>query len=349
MAVLILPLNSISLSPWRLILIVNAIPSIVCSMGLFFIPESPKFLLCKGNYEECLRVLRRIYSMNTGNSEECYPCQSICMEQEKNESSDGVMEKLKLMGRQTLSIFNKDHILKTLKFNFIAFSMTLVGAGVYMWLLPVLKYIVSFKDQNLTVCEAIKLVKEKNSNTTLEENCKMERDITQFKILLFINIFYFICFIIAAIISTVVGSRLSTNFGRHILKISILGEFLRAFFKYLKLMKIFTVFWYVLGAFFIFLIYWSNAFVLSIISLAMVAQIANWVGVVSGIATEYYPSQINAMAVCILMMTSRLGIAIGSNLVGPLLPFYCENMLFIGGGVICLAVFIVCTFPRGNK
>lgn len=81
----------------------------------------------------------------------------------------------------------------------------------------------------------------------------------------------------------------------------------------------------------------------------MLSQVANWIGIVSGIASDYYPFQINAMAVCVLMMSSRLGIAIGSNLIGPLLPFYCESMFFIGGGVILAGILIVCTFPRGNK
>lgn len=98
------------------------------------------------------------------------------------------------------------------------------------------------------------------------------------------------------------------------------------------------------------MIFWSDVFILSIVSLAMLSQIANWIGFVSGIASEYYPSQINAMAVCVLMMVSRLGIAIGSNIIGPLLPLYCESMFFVGVGIICVAILVVCCFPKGiNK
>ena len=81
----------------------------------------------------------------------------------------------------------------------------------------------------------------------------------------------------------------------------------------------------------------------------MVSQVANWIGMVSGMATEYYPAEINAIGVCLTMMTSRLGIAIGSNLIGPLLPLYCDILFFVFAAFILLGILVIWFFPRGKK
>lgn len=111
----------------------------------------------------------------------------------------------------------------------------------------------------------------------------------------------------------------------------------------------FLVSWYAIGAIFAIVIYFSSDYFLNVISLAMITQTANYIGLISGICAEYYPSEINAMAVCVLMMLSRLGIAVGTNVVGPLLPLYCESMLFVGSGLICVAILMVWFFPRGSN
>lgn len=225
MAILILPLKLIPLAPWRLILLVNILPSIFCSIGLFFIPESPKYLLDKGEQEQCIQVLQTVYSMNTGNPKDLYPCECIHSNNQKEDQIDGIIEKLKLMVKQTMIIFNREHICKTLKFHFVSLSLTLVGAGLYMWLPPVLNYMLTYKEEKLTVCDVVKLVQKKNANLTYEEKCMVEKDVTQFKILFFINIAYLVFYALTSVLTTILGRRLKTSFARHILKLSILGGF----------------------------------------------------------------------------------------------------------------------------
>ncbi|KAL5291413.1 hypothetical protein ACFFRR_010674 [Megaselia abdita] len=222
MAVLLLPLKLTFLSPWRLILLVNTFPSICCSIGFFFIPESPKYFLDQGRQEDCIKVLQKVYSLNTGNPKDTYPCNSIVFH-EAEDRMFGITEKLKLMSRQTITIFNREHILQTLKFSFVAFLISMIGAGLYMWLPPVLNYMVTYEGEKHTVCDVVKLVKVKSSNLTYEEKCSVEKDLTHFKIFFFINVAYFVFFVMTAVLTTVVGKRLKTSFGRHILKTSVLG------------------------------------------------------------------------------------------------------------------------------
>jgi len=59
--------------PWRLFVILNAVPSIAAASVLFFLPETPKFLFNNTKEEEAVEVLRRMFALNTGRNVEEYP------------------------------------------------------------------------------------------------------------------------------------------------------------------------------------------------------------------------------------------------------------------------------------
>jgi len=61
------------LRSWRLLTILAAVPSLLSGVCLFTLPESPKFLLAAGKPDEALRVLKKVYTTNTGESEQSYP------------------------------------------------------------------------------------------------------------------------------------------------------------------------------------------------------------------------------------------------------------------------------------
>lgn len=58
---------------WQMFLSVCALPGIVGSVGLIFMPESPRFLMSSGRYAEALDVMRTIYAWNTGADKTAYP------------------------------------------------------------------------------------------------------------------------------------------------------------------------------------------------------------------------------------------------------------------------------------
>lgn len=86
-------------------------------------------------------------------------------------------------------------------------------------------------------------------------------------------------------------------------------------------------------------------YLINITALIFIVQGANLIGVVAGVATEYYPTNINAMGVCFVMMTSRLGVVAGGNLVGPLLLTYCNSMFFIFALLFTVAMLISFILP----
>lgn len=58
---------------WRIFLAICSIPSVLVAIFLFFLPESPKFLLIRNDHQEALEVFKQIYATNTGNDPETYP------------------------------------------------------------------------------------------------------------------------------------------------------------------------------------------------------------------------------------------------------------------------------------
>lgn len=64
--------NGFKYNSWRIFVALCGIPALIVTIGLAFLPESPKYLLSKGMESEALKVFRSIYKMNTGAFESDY-------------------------------------------------------------------------------------------------------------------------------------------------------------------------------------------------------------------------------------------------------------------------------------
>lgn len=58
---------------WRIFLMAESLIIFLAAFLVYFMDESPKFLMAVGRHREALCVLRKIYSKNTGNPPENYP------------------------------------------------------------------------------------------------------------------------------------------------------------------------------------------------------------------------------------------------------------------------------------
>lgn len=64
-----IPFLGITYKPWRLFVIVCGLPGFLAGLSMFFLPESPKFLLSIQKEEETIAVLEKMYKMNGGKEE----------------------------------------------------------------------------------------------------------------------------------------------------------------------------------------------------------------------------------------------------------------------------------------
>ncbi|GJQ69487.1 hypothetical protein Trydic_g6593 [Trypoxylus dichotomus] len=74
----------LKLHSWNIFILICAVPSIICSIGHSFIPESPKFLMTVGRNDEALLVLKKVYHYNTGLDPKTFPVKSLIDETKLN-------------------------------------------------------------------------------------------------------------------------------------------------------------------------------------------------------------------------------------------------------------------------
>ncbi|XP_063827093.1 synaptic vesicle glycoprotein 2B-like [Ostrinia nubilalis] len=63
--------------PWRLLTIIYAMPLLLVALGVACADESPKFLVAKGKKRQALAVLKKIYAVNSGLTEDLYCVTSL--------------------------------------------------------------------------------------------------------------------------------------------------------------------------------------------------------------------------------------------------------------------------------
>lgn len=159
------PILNIPFHPWRLYMIVCAIPGLVCGFAFYFFPESPKFLMTVNKQKECLNILKTIFVMNTGKPKEDYPVSMIICEtddlpfkdQFAKDERNKIKEIVNAMWKQTSPLFNKDYIKNTSIICFIQFGLYSVSNGMALWLSDMVnsitEYIKEYPNESAFFCD----------------------------------------------------------------------------------------------------------------------------------------------------------------------------------------------------
>lgn len=63
---------------------------------------------------------------------------------------------------------------------------------------------------------------------------------------------------------------------------------------------------------------------------------------------DYFPTEISALAMCLIMLIGRLGVVVGSNIYGLILEENC-NILFYGLGSLVVILAILAMFLPNDK
>jgi len=69
--------NGGEFSPWRIFVLICSFPSLLSVILIYFLPETPKFLISKKKFDEARQVFRRIYCLNTSKNVDTFPVRSF--------------------------------------------------------------------------------------------------------------------------------------------------------------------------------------------------------------------------------------------------------------------------------
>ncbi|XP_036143143.1 synaptic vesicle glycoprotein 2B isoform X2 [Monomorium pharaonis] len=107
---------------WRIYLLICSIPSVVGLLTAFMLPESPKYLMAIGRSDAALKLLKRIYCMNTRQPADTFPIKALFVQQ-KTQLARPMLEAS--LERMRISLYNTKLLLTTTAylpaFGFVSF------------------------------------------------------------------------------------------------------------------------------------------------------------------------------------------------------------------------------------
>ncbi|KAL5275748.1 hypothetical protein ACFFRR_001538 [Megaselia abdita] len=143
-----IPLLEMSYNPWRLYIVVCAIPGLICGLAFFNLPESPKFLLSVGEEKEALRIIVEVMGIDDVGTY----AQAIELNKEtkvlkpilEEEHSNRGLQIMKNMWYQTALLFSKKYLKITFLTCYLQIIIFATSAGMYMWFPDILNTVAYF-------------------------------------------------------------------------------------------------------------------------------------------------------------------------------------------------------------
>lgn len=308
---------------WRIFLMVCSLPSFVVAFLLFYLPESPKFLLSKGKQDKAMAIFRGIFVTNTKKAPELYPVTELDIDeklmaeiQEANESVKGKYSKmLSGMVDHSKQLFTSPILKFTLVSIIINFTFHIGYYGLMMWFPELFnrfeEYSTNFPGEKAGVCTVTDYVVGKDS----QEDAVCSSHIPS-------------AVFMESLIS--LGSALPANLIA-ILGMDLLGRKFFLIFGTMTAGVCSAAMYFVYNS-------TQNLIVSAVFSGAISAANA----ALDCLITEVFPTHLRATGVAISMVAARMGGIIGNIVIATLLDQYCPAPTFIvavllmGGGLMCL-------------
>lgn len=316
--------SSFVYNSWRVFLMLCSIPSFIVAALLYFLPESPKFLLTHGKEEEAMDVFRHIYAVNSGKSKDTYPVKQLikmdnmnCAKPEDDSKNPNALKvMMQEIGDNTKHLF----IPPILRFTFISVTINLtfhIGYyGLMMWFPELFNRFDEYSrmngDEPASVCQVTNFVVNQGShsdasycNDKITSSVFLESLIT----------------VSAAIPSNIVAVLFMDKLGR----------------KFFLVFSTLTSGLCAVGMYFVYNKQQNLA-----ISAVFSGVISCGNAALDCLITEIFPTNLRATGVAISMVAARLGGIIGNLVISSLLDMYCPAPTFIvaalliGGGLLCL-------------
>lgn len=150
----VIPIVEMNYSIWRIFLLLCGSLSGMVTILLFFLPESPKFLLAQGRHDDALEILQDIYRRNRKRVS-AYPINHIILDEFLVRREIERFTFCQTVWRQTSPLFKSPLLINTIRASFIMFSLFAASSGFLMWTPDILNKLLEHRNQNKTVCQVI--------------------------------------------------------------------------------------------------------------------------------------------------------------------------------------------------
>nr|XP_036221542.1 synaptic vesicle glycoprotein 2B-like [Bactrocera oleae] len=328
--VLSLTFLRISYRPWRVFLIVCGVPGLLCSLIIYILPESPKFLLTVGEETKAIQVLQKMHRWNNG--KETLKITHILPDDDTSiiisklnhcdSNSNFALVFLLTMWNQTAPLFERKYLKMTVIICNIQFWALVAANGLYMWFPQTINSVAAFiqehPGEHKHICEIVYDQQESLYKTDGTIECLNKLETPTFYYSLIMNILYASSFALVGFIINRVGKI-------YILFITII------FFTSCGLASVFIV---------------NSVIAAYLYVLFFVVGVA--IIVLNVITVELYPTHLRAMATCISLMVGRVGSIAGANVAGVLMGQHCEWNFYICCGALFICAFLALLLPRKN-
>lgn len=334
----------VRLQSWRLFLLMLLVPTTTALCLGLYMPETPKFLQSAGREEDALRVYRRIYALNTGDSADNYPVKRLHLPGalgakgrsvatgapttavSANGHGQGVLQILARTLRLSLELFRPPVLYRTLLCCLIYFCSIFVMYGFGLWLPELLnRFELHARDhpgEREYVCTVLTTVN--NATTSSQGDAGMScGDASVVDPSAFLNT------------ATVNGACMVFNLISTFITGYIGRRTLSAGCNLLAGLTGFA------------LLYASSTMEVVIVSVFFTALAETGCIGINGMIVDVFPPRVSGVGVASVMLSGRLGGSIGNLVMGYLLEQSCELplLLLFGTGVAC-GVLCCCAHRR---
>lgn len=162
-----IPYIGVTFKPWRMFIIVCALPGLISCIVLMFLPESPKFVLGQGDKAGAYKVLQKMHRINNGQKEvfEDFEIfeepESIANRQRILKAKESRFPLFESVCIQTSPLFRAPYLFSTILICIIQFGIYATSNGFYMLVPEILNKISStvdsFTDQRIAMCTVINM------------------------------------------------------------------------------------------------------------------------------------------------------------------------------------------------
>ncbi|KOC59533.1 Synaptic vesicle glycoprotein 2B, partial [Habropoda laboriosa] len=334
-----LQFNGMLYNSWRIFLAIIGIPTLMVTLVATAYPESPKFLVSQGKTEEALAILRKIYALNTGHHEDEYPVKILLPDDTMNSHNDkasfaasGVLTELLKNIWQQMRCLGSPPLLKYALLCCCIYFANMFGYyGFGLWLPELFNRFENYHNlhpnRTASVCKLMHEPELKTAmpsaknilvdSTSVMNDCSHNMDEMVFINSLTINAF--------CLLGNVISGYMANRVGRRTMPVTTMllaGVFGFAIYFVRSSLQILMV---------------SCMFSLTIVT-------ANFV--ISSIVVDIFPTNVGAVAICIVTCFGRIG-AIASNLAfGMLLDISCEVPIFLVGSIVILGGALALVLPK---